>query len=68
MFAHTFSINKHSFAFHFTSFLSLKLIFILSFLLAFHRTTHNLFTNVLGVRAYYFNFVWLQISTARPPT
>ena len=44
------------------------LLSISTLLLAFHRTTHNLFTNVLGVRAYYFNFVWLQISTARLPT
>ena len=44
--------------FPFPSIFTFYLSFILSCLLTIFRTTRNFSLNVLGVRVYYFNFVW----------
>lgn len=58
MFSHTLSFFLQFKIFPFLSIFTFYLSFILSCLLAIFRTMRNLSLNVLGVRAYYFNFVW----------
>ena len=58
MFSHTLAFFLQSETFPFLSVFTFYLSFILSCLLAIIRTMRNLSQNVLGVRAYYFNFVW----------
>ena len=58
MFSRTLSFFLQFEIFPFLSVFTFYLSFILSCLLAIIRTTRNLSQNVLGVRAYYFNFVW----------
>ena len=58
MFSHTLTFYLQFEIFPFPSVFTFYLSFILSCLLAIFRTTRNLSLNVLGVRAYYFNFVW----------
>ena len=58
MFSHTLSFFLQFEIFPFLSIFTFYLSFILSCLLAIFRTMRNLSLNVLGVRAYYFNFVW----------
>ena len=58
MFSHTLTFFLQFKIFSFLSVFTFYLSFILSCLLAIIRTTRNLSLNVLGVRAYYFNFVW----------
>lgn len=58
MFSHTLSFFLQFEIFPFLSVFTFYLSFILSCLLAIIRTMRNLSQNVLGVRAYYFNFVW----------
>ena len=58
MFSHTLAFFFQFETFPFLSVFTLYLSFILSCLLAIIRTMRNLSLNVLGVRAYYFNFVW----------
>lgn len=58
MFSHTLSFFLQFKIFPFLSIFTFYLSFILSYLLAIIRTMRNLSLNVLGVRAYYFNFVW----------
>ena len=58
MFPHTLASFLQFETFPFLSVFTFYLSFILSYLLAIIRTTRNLSLNVLGVRAYYFNFVW----------
>lgn len=59
MLSHTFAFYLQPETFPFLSVFTFYLSFILSCLLAIFRTMRNLSLNVLGVRAYYFNFVWL---------
>lgn len=58
MFSHTLASFLQFETFPFLSVFTFYLSVILSCLLAIIRTTRNLSLNVLGVRAYYFNFVW----------
>ena len=58
MFPHTLTFFLEFEIFPFPSIFTFYLSFILSYLFAIIRTTRNLSLNVLGVRAYYFNFVW----------
>ena len=58
MFSHTLTFYLQFEIFPFPSIFTFYLSFILSCLLAIIRTMRNLSLNVLGVRAYYFNFVW----------
>lgn len=58
MFSRTLASFLQFETFPFLSVFTFYLSFILSCLLAIFRTTRNLSLNVLGVRAYYFNFVW----------
>ena len=58
MFSHTLAFYLQFEIFPFLSVFTFYLSFILSCLLAIFRTMRNLSLNVLGVRAYYFNFVW----------
>ena len=58
MFSRTLAFFLQFEIFPFPSVFTFYLSFILSCLLAIFRTTRNLSLNVLGVRAYYFNFVW----------
>ena len=58
MFSHTLTFFLQFKIFSFLSVFTFYLSFILSCLLAIIRTTRNFSLNVLGVRAYYFNFVW----------
>ena len=58
MFSRTLSFFLQFEIFPFLSVFTFYLSFILSCLLAIFRTMRNLSLNVLGVRAYYFNFVW----------
>ena len=58
MFSHTLSFFLQFETFPFLSIFTFYLSFILSCLLAIIRTMRNFSLNVLGVRAYYFNFVW----------
>ena len=58
MFSRTLSFFLQFEIFPFLSVFTFYLSFILSCLLAIFRTMRNFFLNVLGVRAYYFNFVW----------
>ena len=58
MFSHTLSFFLQFETFPFLPVFTFYLSFILSCLLAIFRTMRNLSQNVLGVRAYYFNFVW----------
>ena len=58
MFSRTLSFILQFEIFPFLSVFTFYLSFILSCLLAIFRTMRNLSLNVLGVRAYYFNFVW----------
>ena len=58
MFSHTFTFFLE---FEIFPFLSVFAFYLPSILLHLHnkfRTMRNFFLNVLGVRAYYFNFVW----------
>ena len=59
MFSRTLAFFLQFEIFPFPSIFTFYLSFILSYLLAIFRTIRNLSLNVLGVRAYYFNFVWL---------
>lgn len=58
MFSRTLASFLQFETFPFLSVFTLYLSFILSYLLAIFRTMRNLSLNVLGVRPYYFNFVW----------
>lgn len=58
MFSRTLAFFLQFEIFPFLSVFTFYLSFILSCLLAIFRITRNLSLNVLGVRAYYFNFVW----------
>lgn len=58
MFSRTLASFLQFEIFPFLSVFTFYLSFILSCLLAIFRTMRNLSLNVLGVRAYYFNFVW----------
>ena len=58
MFSRTLASFLQFETFPFLSVFTFYLSFILSCLLAIFRTMRNLSLNVLGVRAYYFNFVW----------
>jgi len=58
MFSRTLAFFLQFEIFPFPSIFTFYLSFILSCLLAIIRTTRNFSLNVLGVRAYYFNFVW----------
>ncbi len=58
MFSHTFTFFLEFEIFLFLSVFTFYLLFTLTCLLAIFRTMRNFFLNVLGVRAYYFNFVW----------
>ena len=58
MFSRTLASFLQFETFPFLSVFTFYLSFILSYLLAIIRTIRNLSLNVLGVRAYYFNFVW----------
>lgn len=58
MFSHTFAIFLIANIFAILSFYALYLPPILLHLHNKFRTMRNFFLNVLGVRAYYFNFVW----------
>lgn len=58
MFSRTLAFYLQFEIFPFPSIFTFYLSFILSCLLAIFRTMRNLSLNVLGVRAYYFNFVW----------
>ena len=58
MFSRTLASFLQFETFPFLSVFTFYLSFILSCLLAIIRTMRNLSLNVLGVRAYYFNFVW----------
>ena len=58
MFSHTFAIFLIANVFAILSFRALYLPPILLHLHNKFRTMRNLSQNVLGVRAYYFNFVW----------
>ena len=58
MFSHTLTFFLQFETFPFLSVFTFYLSVILSCLLAIFRTMRNFFLNVLGVRAYYFNFVW----------
>ena len=60
MFSHTFAIFLIANIFAILSFYALYLPPILLHLHNKFRTMRNLSLNILGVRAYYFNFVWLQ--------
>ena len=59
MFPHTLTFFLEFEIFLFLSVFTFYLLFTLSCLLAIFRTMRNLSLNILGVRAYYFNFVWL---------
>ena len=67
MFSRTLSFFLQFEIFPFLSVFTFYLSFILSCLLAIIRTTRNLSQNVLGVRAYYFNFVWPLTAKQTPP-
>lgn len=58
MFSRTLASFLQFETFPFLSVFTFYLSVILSCLLAIFRTMRNLSQNVLGVRAYYFNFVW----------
>ena len=58
MFSHTLAFYLQFEIFLFLTAFTLYLSFILSCLLTIFRTMRNFSLNVLGVRAYYFNFVW----------
>lgn len=58
MFSHTLAFFLQFKIFSFLSVFTFYLSFILSCLLTIFRTTRNFSLNVLGVRVYYFNFVW----------
>lgn len=58
MFSRTLASFLQFETFPFLSVFTFYLSFILSYLLAIIRTMRNFSLNVLGVRAYYFNFVW----------
>ena len=58
MFSHTLAFYLQFRIFPFLSVFTFYLLFTLSCLLAIFRTMRNLSLNILGVRAYYFNFVW----------
>lgn len=58
MFSHTLAFFLQFEIFPFPSIFTFYLSFILSCLLTIFRTTRNFSLNVLGVRVYYFNFVW----------
>lgn len=58
MFSHTLTFFLQFKIFSFLSVFTFYLSVILSCLLAIIRTMRNFSQNVLGVRAYYFNFVW----------
>ncbi len=58
MFSRTLAFYLQLEIFSFPSIFTFYLSFVLSCLLAIFRTMRNLSLNVLGVRAYYFNFVW----------
>jgi len=58
MFSHTFAIFLIENIFAILSFCAFYLPPILLHLHNKFRTMLNFFLNVLGVRAYYFNFVW----------
>lgn len=58
MFSRTLAFFLQFEIFLFLSVFTFYLLFTLSCLLAIIRTTRNFSLNVLGVRAYYFNFVW----------
>ena len=59
MFSHTFAIFLIVNIFAILSFCAFYLPPILLHLHNKFRTMRNLSLNILGVRAYYFNFVWL---------
>jgi len=59
MFSHTFAIFLIANIFAILSFCAFYLPPILLHLHNKFRTMRNLSLNILGVRAYYFNFVWL---------
>ena len=67
MFSRTLAFFLQFEIFPFLSVFTFYLSFILSCLLAIIRTTRNLSQNVLGVRAYYFNFVWPLTARQTPP-
>jgi|GEM_PF-502193 len=67
MFSRTLAFYLQLEIFSFPSIFTFYLSFVLSCLLAIFRTMRNLSLNVLGVRAYYFNFVWPLTAKQTPP-
>ena len=67
MFSHTFAIFLTANIFAILSFYALYLPPILLHLHNKFRTMRNLSLNILGVRAYYFNFVWPLTAKQTPP-
>lgn len=67
MFSRTLAFYLQLEIFSFPSIFTFYLSFVLSCLLAIFRTMRNLSLNVLGVRAYYFNFVWPLTARQTPP-
>ena len=67
MFPYTLTFFLEFEIFLFLSVFTFYLLFTLSCLLAIFRTMRNLSLNILGVRAYYFNFVWPLTAKQTPP-